>query len=90
MARRFQKLGGGEAQERLNAIRKDLDDAMTQKVNLLEEQFTGCKKRLVEVEDTLAAMRRERRDLRQEVYDLTKELRQMRPNRVGAKDRKDD
>lgn len=87
---RFQKLGGGEAQERLNTIRKELDDAMTDKVSLLETQFVACKSRLAEVETRLTAMKRERRDDRQEIADLHRELRQMRPDRSGARDRTDD
>lgn len=90
VAKRFQKLGGGEAQERLNLIRKELDEAMGDKVRLLEEQFVGCKKRLGEVETTVTAMRRERRELRQEITELHHELHQLRPDRLGAKDRSDD
>ncbi len=89
VARRFQKLGGGEAQERLNTIRKELDDAMAEKVRLLEEQFKGCKDRLIEVEATVKTLRNERRQLRQDVDDLHAELRTMR-NRTGAKDRASD
>jgi uncharacterized coiled-coil DUF342 family protein len=90
VARRFQKLGGGEAQARLNRIRKDLDDAMTQKVDLLEEQFVGCKNRLIEVEKTVKQLRRERLELKQEIADLHAELRTMRVDRRGAKDRSGD
>lgn len=90
VARRFQKLGGGEAQDRLNVIRKELDDAMGDKVRLLQEQFDGCKKRLVEVEASLTTIRAERRELRGEISDLHAELRRLRPDRRGAKDRGDD
>lgn len=90
VARRFQKLGGGEAQERLNGIRKELDVAMTEKVDFLEEQFAGCKKRLIEVEATVERMRKERIDLKQEIGDLHRELRTLRIDRRGAKDRTDD
>jgi hypothetical protein len=89
VARRFQKLGGGEAQERLNTIRKDLDDAMAEKVRLLEEQFQGCKKRLIEVEGSVTTLRAERRQLKQDVDDLHDEIRILRPDRRGAKDRSD-
>lgn len=90
VARRFQKLGGGDAQLRLNAIRKELDDAMTDKVQLLETDFASCKTRLVEVESQMKRMRAERIDLKQEVRDLHDELRKLRPDRHGAKDRADD
>lgn len=90
VARRFQKLGGGEAQDRLNAIRKELDDAMTDKVRVLEEQFAACKKRLIEVEAELKRVRAERIDLKQEIGDLHDEIREMRPDRRGAKDRGSD
>lgn len=90
VARRFQKLGGGEAQERLNTIRKELDDAMTDKVDLLESQFVACKRRLAEVEEQLKAMRVDRRNDRQEIADLHLELRKLRPDRRGARDRGDD
>ncbi len=90
VARRFQKLGGGEAQARLNAIRKELDDAMTDKVRVLDEQFAGCKKRLAEVEAELKRVRAERIDLKQEIGDLHDELRAMRPDRRNAHDRSGD
>lgn len=90
VARKFQKLGGGEAQERLNAIRKELDDAMTEKVSFLEEQFAGCKKRLGEVENQLKAVRAERIELKQEIGDLHEEIRDLRPDRRGARDRTND
>lgn len=90
VAQRFQKLGGGEAQDRLNSIRKELDDAMTQKVQLLEEQFTGCKARLVSMEKTVAKLSEERIDLKQEIADLHDELRTLRPNRRGRLDRASD
>ena len=90
VARRFQKLGGGEAQERLNRIRAELDDAMSEKVRVLEEQFRACKERLVEVEKQLTKVRQERIDLKQEIGDLHDEIRVLRPDRRGAKDRTSD
>ncbi len=90
VARRFQKLGGGEAQLRLNAIRAELDAVMSGKVRLLEEQFAGCKTRLAEVEGVVETMRRERRTLKQDIADLHEEVRMLRPNRTGAKDRVND
>lgn len=90
VARRFQKLGGGAAQERLNTIRKELDDAMNDKLRLLGDDFSACKTRLVEVEGQLKAMRKERIALKQEIADLHAELRQLRVDRRGAKDRVDD
>ena len=101
VARRFQKLGGGEAQDRLNAIRKELDDAMEDKTKLLSDQFDGCKTRLLAVEGGMRkqqerhteATRRwgvERREFRREIFDLHTELRRLRPDRTGAKDRADD
>ena len=80
-ARRFQKIGGNDAQERLNKIRADLDDAMTEKVRVLEDQFLACKRRLGEVEDQMKAWRRERIDLKQEIDDLHDDLRTMRAER---------
>jgi predicted nuclease with TOPRIM domain len=90
VARRFQKLGGDVAQERLNKIRAELDAAMAEKVSFLEEQFVGCKKRLIEVEDQLKRMRGERIELKQEVADLHAELRTMRGDRKGRADRAGD
>lgn len=90
VARRFQRLGGNEAQDRLNQIRKELDDAMTDKVRGLDEEFVGCKKRLIEVEAELKRVRTERLDLKQEIGDLHDEIRAVRPDRRGATDRSDD
>ena len=63
---------------------------MTEKVRLLEEQFAGCKKRLIEVEAELKRVRSERIDLKQEIGDLHDEIRAMRPDRRGAADRAND
>lgn len=101
VARRFQKLGGGAAQDRLNKIREEVAKAAEERVDQLEEQFQGCKVRLVEVEGTVrkleddaaaAAKRwsRERIDLKQEITDLHHELRKLRTDRRGAADRSDD
>lgn len=101
VARRFQKLGGGEAQDRLNTIRAELDAAMEEKLGNLKEQFEACKKRLGEVETNLTAertkhesalrrLREERRDLREEIGQLHREVRSMKPNRDGAHDRSGD
>lgn len=90
VARRFQKLGGNEAQDRLNKIRADLDEAMQDKLRVLGDDFAGCKTRLVEVESTVERMRRERIDLKQEIGDLHRELRKLRVDRKGALDRTDD
>lgn len=90
VARRFQRLGGGEAQERLNLIRKELDDAMADKLRLMAEDFAGCKKRLGEVEAELKRVRAERIDLKQEIMDLHRELRALHPDRRNAKDRDGD
>lgn len=90
VARRFQKLGGGEAQDRLNKIRADLDAAMSEKLRLLEEQFAGCKTRLIEVEKTVTTLRAERRQLMQDIADLHSEIRAMRPDRKGRQDRSSD
>ncbi len=79
VARRFQRLGGGEAQERLNAIRKELDDAMSDKVRVLDEEFSFCKKRLLEVEIDVKRLRSDRIDLKQEIGDLHEEIRKLRP-----------
>lgn len=100
-ARRFQKLGGGEAQERLNTIRAELDDAMEEKLANLKEQFEACKTRLGQVEvdltsertkheSALRRLREERRDLREELGQLHREVRALKPNRDGAHDRSDD
>lgn len=89
MTRRFQKLGGGEAQERLNEIRKELDAATTEKLRLLGEQFTACKVRLVQVEAQLKRMSDERRDLRQDVSDLHDEIRDLRGARKVNQDARD-
>lgn len=101
VARRFQKLGGGDAQIRLNAIRKELDDAMTEKLQVMGDDFLACKVRLVEVEAiveklredaTIAAKKwgRERLDFRSEITDLHDELRRLRTDRNGASDRSSD
>ena len=83
VARRFQKLGGGDAQLRLNAIRKELDDAMSDKLKLIEDDFAGCKRRLIGVEAELKRVRAERIDLKQEILDLHNELRKMQQPRRG-------
>jgi phage shock protein A len=83
-ARRFQKLGGGEAEARLTKIQADLVTAMSEKVDLLEDQFKGCKTRLIEVEKTVERMRKERIDLKQEIVDLHDELKTFRPRRAKA------
>jgi predicted nucleic acid-binding Zn-ribbon protein len=90
VARRFQKLGGGEAQERLNAIRKELDDAMEDKVRVLEERLKGANGRIVALEGQVKRLRDERIDLKQEIADLHDELRTLRPDRRGHRDRSDD
>ena len=101
VARRFQKLGGGEAQERLNKIRAELDAAQAEKIAGLEAQFLGCKTRLVEVEKTVETMAaqavtaaskwaRERTHLNQEIHNLREDVRRLSPDRRGAKDRTDD
>lgn len=90
VARRFQKLGGNEAQDRLNQIRAELDHAMSEKVRVLDEQFVGCKRRLIEVEAELKRVRAERIDLKQEIGDLHAELREMRDRPRGSKARADD
>lgn len=87
VARRFQKMGGGEAQDRLNRIRQEVADAAEERVKQLEDEFTGCKSRLIEVEATVKMMRRERIALRQEIDDLYAELRSLRPDRAGRQDR---
>lgn len=101
VARRFQRLGGGEAQELLNSLRKEIVDAMEERYVLLEKEFTGCKARLATVERQTAAQRRahlvaarrwvvERREFRAEVHDLHDELAKLRPERSGRRDRTTD
>lgn len=90
VARRFRKIGGDEAQDRLNEIRKELDDAMTDKVSLLSADFAGCKLRLIEVEAELKRVRAERIDLKQEIGDLHRELRAMRDRRPSTRARATD
>lgn len=82
-ARRFQKIGGNDAQDRLNKLRADLDAAMLEKVQVLEDQFVACKTRLGEVEAQMKTWRRERIGLKQEIDDLHDELRTMRGERKG-------
>jgi len=87
VARRFQKLGGGEAQERLNAIRKELDDAMEDKVRVLEERLKGANGRIVTLEAQVRRLRDERIDLKTEIRDLYVELGKLQPDRKGHRDR---
>lgn len=101
VARRFQKLGGGDAQFRLNTLRKELDDAMTEKLRVVGDDFLACKMRLIEVEAIVETLRtdadtaakkwsRERLDFRSEITDLHAELRRLRTDRNGALDRAND
>lgn len=87
VARRFQKLGGGEAQERLNAIRKELDDAMEDKVRVLEDRLKTANRRIVTLEGQVERLRNERLDLKAEIRDLYVELAKLQPDRRGHRDR---
>lgn len=89
MARRFRSLGGGEAQERLNATYRETNanlvmlnaqlEAKTRETLVaLDERnraFRDCK---AELDATAAAARRERNELRQEIDDLRDMVRELR------------
>lgn len=101
VARRFQKLGGGEAQDRLNTIRKELDEAMDEKLVNLRDQFDTCKKRLIVVEQMVKTQKAthgeaarkwviERRELKRELFALHADLHKLQPDRTGARDRDSD
>jgi hypothetical protein len=97
VARRFNKLGGGEAQERLNNIREELDDAMTKKLKLMEDrlvvadaEYGRCKAKVLVMERIVKKLRAERVELRQEMHALHEEVRVLRVDRKGATDRATD
>ncbi len=101
VARQYKRMGGGEAQVKLNELRKEIVDDYETRVDQLEDQFTGCRSRLAEVEAAMADMKtkhdtdtrrwtRERFDLKQEISDLHDEIRTLRPNRPNARDRAGD
>jgi hypothetical protein len=89
VARRFRKLGGGEAQERLNATYKELNVALQIKIDGLlvalderNDAFHDCKK---ELDELAKVTRRERLLFQQDADDLRTELRGLR-NRADAAD----
>lgn len=82
VAKKFQKMGGGEAQTRLNNVRKELDDALNEKVRLLTEQFDGCKGRLIAMEAQVDTMRKERIEYKQEISELHRQLTLLRRRKV--------
>lgn len=90
VARRFKMLGGDKAQGRLNVIREELDIAMSQKVRLLEDELAKSKERIAQLEVTVRDLRRERLEMQLDMDALHEELRKIRVDRHGAKDRSSD
>lgn len=83
--RYFRKAGGDEAQGKLNIIYKELAEAFEDRVAQIESRerdtnasFETCKRRLLEVEQMLLNVRRERTELRMEIDDLHAIVRELR------------
>ena len=85
VARRYARLGGGEAQVKLNTTLRGLADAYEEKLALrdgtlaeMRTEMDACKTRLEAMERAEHKWRAERLDLKQEVGDLHDELREVR------------
>lgn len=78
VARRYQQLGGGEAQKKLNAVYRELNGAFEEQINELKGQIASRDKRIKQLETDITAARAERRTLKQDVDDLHEQIRALR------------
>lgn len=86
VARRYEKLGGGEAQIKLNATLKDLNDTYEDKLRerdatiaQMRIEMTECKVRLEQVEKREDRWQEERIELKQELTKVYRRLSKLEP-----------